>query len=162
MESRKDFTKNRQAMWRPLEERTYRYKKSAMEFFCPLCRTKRNFSINFRLSPMNFLQMILITALFTGLTYSWFGLRGSFIFFILWPIFEFTRRALYKKEIPCPHCGFDASWYKRDVKVARQLVSDFWTDTSEESQAARQAHQDEAVLQELAKDQNSTSSSAYF
>ena len=30
------------------------------------------------------------------------------------------------KQISCPHCGFDATWYKRDVKVARQLVKDFW------------------------------------
>ena len=32
----------------------------------------------------------------------------------------------YRKEIPCPHCGFDASWYKKDVKIARRLVKEFW------------------------------------
>ncbi len=122
----KDLNIQRHQMWRPLEGRTYRYKKSAMDFFCPLCRTQRNFSISFRLSPMNYVQMGIITTLFTAATFSWWEFRGVFIFFLLWPLFEFTRRALYKREIPCPHCGFDASWYKKDVKVARQLVSDFW------------------------------------
>jgi hypothetical protein len=51
-----------------------------------------------------------------------------FIFFPLWMGFEWVRRALFSRGIPCPHCGFDASWYKRDVKVARRLVSDFWSD----------------------------------
>ncbi len=123
-----DFTNKRQQKWKPLEGRTYRYKSSAMDFFCPLCRTQRNFSISFRLSTMNYIQMFIITALFTGTTFSWWGFRGVFIIFLLWPAFEFTRRALYKREIPCPHCGFDASWYKKDVKVARKLVSDFWED----------------------------------
>ena len=121
-----DFMKQRSEAWKPLEKRTYRYKKSAMEFFCPLCRTQRNFSINFRLSPMNYVQMVLITVLFTAATFSLWGFRGALVFFLIWPAFEFVRRALYKKEIPCPHCGFDASWYKKDVKVARKLVSDFW------------------------------------
>ncbi len=121
-----DFTKQRQELWKPLEKRTYRYKKSAMEFFCPLCRTQRNFSISFRLSPMNYLQIAIMTALFTAVTFPFWELRGALIFFLIWPTFEFTRRSLYKKEIPCPHCGFDASWYKKDVKVARKLVSDFW------------------------------------
>ena len=121
-----DFTKKRHKMWKPLEGRTYRYKNSAMEFFCPLCRTKRNISMSFRLSVMNYVQIALVTALFTGATYSLWEFRGSLIFFILWPAFEFVRRSLFKKDIPCPHCGFDASWYKKDVKVARKLVSDFW------------------------------------
>jgi len=121
-----DFNVKRHQMWKPLEGRTYHYKNSAMEFFCPLCRTKRNFSISFRLSALNYVQMAIITTLFTAATYSFWEFRGVFIFFLLWPSFELVRRALFKREIPCPHCGFDASWYKKDVKVARQLVSDFW------------------------------------
>ena len=33
---------------------------------------------------------------------------------------------MLKSEIPCPYCGFDASWYKKDVKIARKKVQEFW------------------------------------
>lgn len=131
----KDFTKQKDHIWKPLEGRTFHYKKSAMDFFCPLCRTQRNFSISFRLSTLNYVQMVIITILFTAATYSWWELRGVFVFFLLWPTFELVRRVLFKREIPCPYCGFDASWYKKDVKVARKLVSDFWQEHPAYSQA---------------------------
>jgi hypothetical protein len=54
------------------------------------------------------------------------GAKCFFIFFVSWGIFELSVRTDYKKQIACPHCGFDATWYKRDVKVARQIVKDFW------------------------------------
>ena len=46
--------------------------------------------------------------------------------FVIWIGAEAVVRLRFKKEIPCPHCGFDATWYKRDVKVAKKLVSQFW------------------------------------
>jgi hypothetical protein len=46
--------------------------------------------------------------------------------------FEGIRRMLFSRQVPCPHCGFDASWYKRDVKVARRLVGEFWGDKQSE------------------------------
>jgi ribosomal protein L37E len=49
-----------------------------------------------------------------------------FSFFLYWACFEAGRRIFFSREIPCPHCGFDASWYKRDVKVARRKVDEFW------------------------------------
>ena len=58
--------------------------------------------------------------------YPFFGLRSLVVFFMVWGAMEFSLRFLFKKEIPCPHCGFDASWYKKDVKVARQKVKEFW------------------------------------
>ena len=58
--------------------------------------------------------------------YPFFGLRSLVVFFMVWGAMEFSLRLLFKKEIPCPHCGFDASWYKKDVKVARQKVKEFW------------------------------------
>ena len=36
------------------------------------------------------------------------------------------NKLLYRKEIACPYCGFDATWYRRDVKKANELVKDFW------------------------------------
>lgn len=39
---------------------------------------------------------------------------------------EIANKMLYRKEIPCPYCGFDATWYRRDVTVANQKVKDYW------------------------------------
>jgi hypothetical protein len=41
-------------------------------------------------------------------------------------MFELSIRTDFKKQVPCPHCGFDATWYKKDVKVARSVVKEFW------------------------------------
>lgn len=47
--------------------------------------------------------------------------------------FEFVRRSVYRKEIPCPHCGFDAVWYKKDVPKAKQLIHEFWSEKTEQA-----------------------------
>lgn len=39
--------------------------------------------------------------------------------------FESIHSSLYRKELRCPFCGFDPSWYKKDVKFARQKVEEF-------------------------------------
>ena len=113
--------------WNPLESRTYKFKKVAMEFFCPLCRTKRAISTGHRLTLLNYGQISLLTGIVTALLWPWAGVRGLLVFFPIFMGFEALRRMLFSRDIPCPHCGFDASWYKRDVKVARQLVDDFWS-----------------------------------
>jgi len=122
----------RKEIWNPLETRTYRFKKPAMQFFCPLCRTERAISMGHRLSVMNYLQITLVTLMITAALYEWVELRGLLSFFPLWMGFEGIRRMLFSRQVPCPHCGFDASWYKRDVKVARRLVGEFWGDKQSE------------------------------
>lgn len=112
--------------WNPLERRTYRYKKPAMQFFCPLCRTERSITIHHKLTPLNYAQMVLLTGIITALAFPLGGFKTLAVFFPLWMAFEMTRRHLFSREVPCPHCGFDASWYKRDVKVARKRVAEFW------------------------------------
>ncbi|MCF8057648.1 MAG: hypothetical protein K9K67_00015 [Bacteriovoracaceae bacterium] len=116
----------REKTWNPLEARTYRFKKHALQFFCPLCRTERCITIGHRLTYLNYMQITLLTALVTASLYSVAGLKTLAVFFPIWLTFEMTRRMLFSKEVPCPHCGFDASWYKRDVKVARKRVAEFW------------------------------------
>ncbi len=114
--------------WQPLEKRPFRYKKVAMQFFCPLCRTERAITTGHRLSILNYAQIILLTGLVTALSFPWAGFKGLAAFFPIWLGFESVRRMLFSKEVPCPHCGFDASWYKRDVKVARKRVEEFWAE----------------------------------
>jgi hypothetical protein len=64
----------------------------------------------------------------TALCYPLMSFRGIFSFFVYLAAFELIRRVNYRKELPCPHCGFDASWYRKDVKVARRLVASYWSD----------------------------------
>jgi hypothetical protein len=59
-------------------------------------------------------------------TYWKIGYKGALSFFIFWGFFEFFNKSFFRKEIPCPDCGFDATWYKRDVRVAKKLVSTYW------------------------------------
>jgi len=109
-----------------LESRVYKLRDPAMEFICPLCRTERAFTVSHKLSKLHFLQMIFLTSLVVWIFYPYAGIKTLPVFFGFWAIFEIVVRVRFKNEIPCPHCGFDATWYQKDVKVARQKVREFW------------------------------------
>jgi len=111
---------------RPLEERVYKYKNPSKVFFCPLCRTERAMTISPRLTFKNYVQIFLTSIVFGAALYPFMSIKCFFVFFITWAAFELSVRTDFKKQVPCPHCGFDATWYKKDVKVARKLVKDFW------------------------------------
>ncbi len=113
---------------KPLETRTYKFKKAHIEFFCPLCRTQRAVVTNPHLDLKNYLQIFMLTVVTAGVLYPLIKLAGVFSFFLYWAGFEATLRIKFKKEIPCPHCGFDASWYKKDVRIAKFKVKQFWND----------------------------------
>ncbi|MEH0862094.1 hypothetical protein [Halobacteriovorax sp. DPLXC-1] len=110
----------------PLESRTYKFKKAHIEFFCPLCRTQRAVVTNPHLDAKNYLQIFMLTVVTTAILYPFMSFAGVFSFFLYWAGFEATLRLTFKKEIPCPHCGFDASWYKKDVRIAKAKVKEFW------------------------------------
>ena len=110
----------------PLVSRVYKYKNQASTFFCPLCRSERGISISPRLTKKNYVQILLTSIVVGSFLFPFIGVKCFFIFFVNLAIFELAVRTDYKKQIACPHCGFDATWYKRDVKVARQIVKDFW------------------------------------
>ncbi len=111
---------------KPLVDRVYKYKNKDRNFYCPLCRTERNVSVSPSLTKKNILQITLTTIVLGAMLYPFFGVESFVIFFAIWGAFELAVRSDYKKQIPCQHCGFDATWYKRDVKVARQKVAEFW------------------------------------
>ena len=128
---------------RPLERRPYRYKNPAMEFFCPLCRSPRAMTSKPRLNGANYLQILLMTIVMSMLLYPFMEFWGVFSFFFIWGAFEASVRVNFRKDVPCPYCGFDASWYKRDVKVARRLVKEFWETKQLEKNAQTQNTQNE-------------------
>ena len=68
----------------------------------------------------------MISVVLSLLLFPLMGLKSMFMVFGVWAIYETVYKSLYRKEIPCPHCGFDTTWYKRDVRVAKRLVEQFW------------------------------------
>ncbi len=116
----------KQSELKPLELRTFRFKNPAVEFFCPLCRTGRAITVHYKLTVLHCAQIVAVATVFTALLWPLMGARSLFSFFLVWIAFEGTLRLLWRKEVPCPHCGFDASWYKKNVKIARKKVEEFW------------------------------------
>lgn len=110
----------------PLVKRVYRSKTKEKDFFCPLCRTQRNVRMSPTLTKKNYLQIVLSTIVVGTILFPLMSVVSYSVFFLIWGSFELVIRSNYKKEIPCPHCGFDATDYKKDIKVARQKVKEFW------------------------------------
>jgi hypothetical protein len=107
--------------FKPLDPRPYKIKKPKLEFFCPLCKTKRGLAYGVKLTLKNYIQITIVTLFF----YPIFGFKVFIVFLSLVAIMEFFLRSLVKNEIPCPYCGFDATLYSRDTKIARKKVQEF-------------------------------------
>ncbi len=112
----------------PLETRVFRLKKARLRFLCPLCGTERFLAGTPFLSSKNYFQIFLATCFFVLLFFPLMGVKSFFLFFVFWALVEASIRFVYRKQVPCEYCGFDAVDYKKDVKVARQKVEKFWSD----------------------------------
>ena len=110
----------------PLVERVYRLKNPKKNFLCPLCGTQRYFLYSSNLSFKHYIQII-FTSLFLGLIlFPLFEWKSAAVIFLVWGAFEAGLKMVHRKEIPCPHCGFDVTWYKKDVRIAKKMVENFW------------------------------------
>lgn len=107
-------------------KRFYKVKNAKAHFLCPLCRSPRDMFYHKNLNEKQYIQILVITGSLIYFLFPFMGLKALSMIFIVWPAFELVNKMLYRKEIPCPYCGFDAMWYKRDVKVARKKVEEFW------------------------------------
>lgn len=113
-------------------------KNPKKEFLCALCSAPRQLRYSKNLSRKNYLQIIVTSVVASWVLFPLMGLNSLFSVFFVWTAFEVTNKFLYRKEIPCPYCGFDATWYKRDIKLARRKVEDFWTDRTNGPYAPQQ------------------------
>lgn len=95
------------------------------ECFCALCRSPRKLRYSRHLSKLHYGQILVLTLVFSCLTFSWLGWRGTLSLPVIWALFESIHKSLYRKDLKCPYCGFDPKWYKKDVKLARQKVEEF-------------------------------------
>jgi len=109
-----------------LNKRSYKLKSPKLKFICPLCTSNREMKYQKCLSALNYVQIVLLTLVTTYFAFSAIGAKAILSFFMYWMVFEMVNKFLYRRELPCPHCGFDATWYKRDVKIAKKKVEEFW------------------------------------
>jgi len=121
------------------KKRFFKVKNSNKDFLCALCKSPRQMKYSKNLSEFNYIQIVLLSAFLSWLLYPVMGLKALTLVLVIWPIFEVTNKMFYRKEIPCPYCGFDATWYRRDVKVAKRKVEDFWKEKLPEPTEERAA-----------------------
>jgi hypothetical protein len=106
----------------------FKVKNSKKEFLCALCKSPRQMRYSKNLSKMVYLRLLLLSSFLIWALHPAMGVKAILIVLPLWPIVEFANKILYRKEIPCSYCGFDATWYRRDVKVAKRKVDAFWSE----------------------------------
>jgi hypothetical protein len=90
--------------------------------YCALCRTPRVVRYGRKLTPQNYAQIVLVTATLTWLLFNALQWKTLGAFFIIWAAFDLSKKLLYRRDLKCKACGFDPTWYKRDVRVARRQV----------------------------------------
>lgn len=106
--------------------RFYRIKNPKRSFLCALCSAPRAMKYSKNLSFFNYIQITLVSVAVVAGMFPFFGVKAFFIIPAIWIGFEIGNKLLYRKEIPCPYCGFDATWYRRDVNFANSKVKEFW------------------------------------
>lgn len=119
------------------DRRFYKVKKPVKEFICALCTSKREMKNSKDLSLFNYAQILLTSFALSYLLYPLIGAKVVFIIFIVWSGFEIVNKSLYRKELSCPYCGFDATWYRRDIKMAHKKVKEFWLQSDLEKKNAK-------------------------
>jgi predicted RNA-binding Zn-ribbon protein involved in translation (DUF1610 family) len=116
-----------------IDRRPYKVKNAVLKFLCPLCGVERGISVHYKLTMKNHLQIGIISIVLGLIGYSFLSWGVILFYPTVLVSFEFVRRSVYRKEIPCPHCGFDAVWYKKDVPKAKQLIHEFWSEKTEQA-----------------------------
>jgi hypothetical protein len=117
--------------------KSYRFKHEKRSFYCALCSSARQLRYNKHLSRFNYIQIFCIATALFYFSFPLMNFKGSIWYVIVWGAFEGFNKMLYRKELPCPYCGFDATWYRRDVRIARKKVEEF----IKENPAAMKFHQ---------------------
>lgn len=100
-------------------------KNESRDCFCALCRSPRKLRYSRPLKTQHYFQILTLALVVTAIGYPWINWKGVMSLPLIWAIFESIHSSLYRKELRCPYCGFDPSWYKKDVKFARQKVEEF-------------------------------------
>lgn len=108
--------------------RFYKVKNPKKNFLCALCSAPRQMKYSKNLAGKNFLQIIVLSSFLSWAFFPLMGGKALTLIFPVWMLVELVNKMLYRKEIPCPYCGFDATWYRRDVNIANNKVKAFWNE----------------------------------
>lgn len=114
-------------------KRVFRLRNASFRFLCPLCKADRGLRYRSSLRMKNYLQIIILVLVVSAVLWPFWGFKAFYLTILIWPSYELVAKLLYRKDIPCPYCGFDAAWYKRDVGRAYALVKKFWQDKGVQS-----------------------------
>jgi hypothetical protein len=117
-------------------------KKKYQECFCALCRSPRKLRYSRRLQSQHFIQIFVLTIGLAAALYPWLEWKGAAALPIIWASFDWFYKSLYRKDLKCPFCGFDPTWYKKDVSIARKQVLDFLKQNPESPVLKRVAQSD--------------------
>ena len=115
------------------KKKFFKVKNSKKEFICALCKAPRQMRYSKNLSKMTYFRLFLFSSFLVWTLSPILGIKAILAVLPLWPIVEFMNKILYRKEIPCSYCGFDATWYRRDVKIAKKKIENFWSEKLPES-----------------------------
>ena len=111
----------------PLETgRFYKVRNPRKNFLCALCTAPRQMKYSKNLTGKHYIEILVLSATAITICVPLVGVKAALLFFPVWMAIEISNKLLYRKDIPCPYCGFDATWYRRDVTVANKKVKDFW------------------------------------
>lgn len=130
-------------------------KKNSKECYCALCRSPRVLRYQKNLSKAQFFQIFLISLVAGSASFSWLGFKVVGIPVIVWTAFEMIQKSYYRRDLVCPFCGFDPTWYKKDIKLARRKVEEFM-ESHPESPISIQAKKSKQKLPD--KDKNLSAS----
>lgn len=100
-------------------------KKDTKECYCALCRTPRVLRYERHLTKRHFFQIALISLVAMAGTFQWIEFKVIGWPFLVWVTFEMIHKSYYRRDLVCPFCGFDPTWYRKDVKLARRKVEEF-------------------------------------
>jgi hypothetical protein len=124
-------------------------KKESKECYCACCRTPRTLQYDRLMKGRHYLQIFILTLVLTFATYPWFQWKAVTAMPLIWAIFESFHKSLYRKELSCPYCGFDPTWYKKDVRLARRKVEEFLKQNPESHIVKRAKRSEENSFQSL-------------
>lgn len=116
------------------DRKFFKVKNPNKSFLCALCSAPRQMKYQRNLSAKNYFQLTMLAVGLVYFLYPVFGFKSMYLMFIIWVVAEIANKMLYRNELPCPYCGFDATWYRRDVKIARKKVEDFWAQRNKPSE----------------------------
>lgn len=87
---------------------TSKKRRPNQTFFCPCCGKERGVATSSKMTTANYIQVFLTGTFFFLLTVYYIKWAAISFYFLAWIVIEFSKRAIFKEELKCPHCNFNA------------------------------------------------------